>query len=103
MWGKEKGEHMNNNRNYLCSIDELNFKDYLDDALTNCGLFVAAASGKVGDVNPIKKLYTIYCIISNSFFKSNPNLIYLPMENMYFRTKVIESNGIHSLYINKKI
>jgi len=51
----------------------------------------------------IKKLYTIYCIISNSFFKSNPNLIYLPMENMYFRTKVIESNGIHSLYINKKI
>lgn len=50
---------MNDNRNYLCSIDELNLKDYLDDALTNCGLFVAATSGKVGDVNPIKKLYTI--------------------------------------------
>lgn len=62
---------MNNNRNYLCSIDELNLKDYLDDALTNCGLFVAAASGKVGDVNPIKKLYTIEEIVLKEYNNVN--------------------------------
>ena len=47
------------NNNYLCSIDELKFSSYLDDALTNYGFFVAAASGKINDTNPIRRLYEI--------------------------------------------
>lgn len=45
------------------------------------------------------KLYTIYCIIAD-YLKSLGNTAYLPMENMYARTKVFTKKGVCSMYLN---
>lgn len=45
------------------------------------------------------KLYTIYNIIAN-YIKGKNNAIYLPMENMYARTKVFTKKGVCSMYFN---
>lgn len=49
----------NKNINYLCSVNEAKLKEYLNDSLNNCGFFVAAASGKIGEINLIRKLYEV--------------------------------------------
>lgn len=45
------------------------------------------------------KLYTIYNIIAD-YIKEKNNAIYLPMENMYARTKVFTKKGVCSMYFN---
>lgn len=45
------------------------------------------------------KLYTIYNIVAD-YLKEQNNAIYLPMENMYARTKVFTKKGVCSMYFN---
>lgn len=45
------------------------------------------------------KLYTIYNIIAD-YIKEKNNAVYLPMENMYARTKVFTKKGVCSMYFN---
>lgn len=49
---------MGNNKNvFLSSIDDLNLKNNLENALTNGLYYVIGASGKIGDINLLKRLY----------------------------------------------
>lgn len=45
------------------------------------------------------RLYTIYTIIAKYISNQN-NGVYLPMENMYARTKVFTKNDVCSMYLN---
>lgn len=51
-------------------------------------------------LNRNDKLYTLYSIISN-YILNEENGIYLPMENMYFRTKIMTLNDVCSMYLYK--
>lgn len=46
------------------------------------------------------KLYTIYTIISE-YISQKPNGIYVPMETMYSRSKVMTKNDTCTMYLNK--
>ena len=47
------------------------------------------------------KLYTIYTILSKEM-KQTDNGIYIPMETMYTRSKVMSDNGVCTMYLKKK-
>ncbi len=51
--------------------------------------------------NRIDKLYTIYSITSN-YINNQENGIYLPMETMYSRSKVMTKNDVCTMYLRKK-
>lgn len=58
---------MSNNQNiFISSIDDLNFKSNLENALTNGLYFVAVTSGKIEDINLLKRLYELEEEILNS-------------------------------------
>ena len=46
------------------------------------------------------KLYTIYNIISE-YINNQTNGIYLPMETMYSRSKVMTMNDVCTMYLHK--
>ena len=46
------------------------------------------------------KLYTIYNIISE-YINNQTNGIYLPMETMYSRSKVMTMNNVCTMYLHK--
>ena len=48
------------------------------------------------------KLATMYIIVSD-YINSLKNGVYLPMENMYDREKIIANNGTCTMYLNQKL
>ena len=47
------------------------------------------------------KLFTIYSIISE-YINNQDNGVYLPMETMYSRSKVMTKNNVCTMYLHKQ-